>query len=78
MLTSIFSIIHSITTTHPEFSDKVTIVTQNYAQFKLTDGRVLRLRRERYKKVNGALVLRDTNDKIVCAGLNKIMKELEK
>ena len=77
-ITSIFSLVHSMTTTHPHLSDKVTFLAQGYAQFKLTDGRVVTLRRETYKKVPNALVMRDNNKKIVCAGLNKIMKELEK
>jgi hypothetical protein len=77
-INSIFSVVHSITTNHPHLSEKVTFLAQGYAQFKLTDSRVVTIRRETYKKVSDALVMRDNNKKIVCAGLNKIMKELEK
>jgi DNA-binding transcriptional regulator YbjK len=56
---SIFSITTAITSSNDSIADKVTQLNQNYAQFKLNDGRLLTLRREKHKKVSQALVLRD-------------------
>ena len=75
---SIFNIIQRIVTQVPSTSEKVTFVSQQYAQIKLNDGRLVTLRHETYKKVPNALVLRGKDKKIVCAGFTAITKELEK
>ena len=75
---TIFSLVNSIVTAQPNVSEKVTQLNQNYAQFKLSDGRLVTLRREKFKKVTQALVLSDKDKKVVASGLKDITKELAK
>ena len=76
---SVYSIITNITAVKPTIAEKITFLSQSYAQIKLGNGRLVTLRKEDYRGVPNALILRDSKThKIIAKGLVKITKELGK
>jgi len=75
---SIFALVNAIAFSSPSIGEKVTQVTQNFAQFKLGNSNLVMLRKEPRKGVAECLVLRNLKGKVVAVGLKKITMELNK